>query len=800
MLIKSILNKLDQKKSLNLTEIKFFIEKTISGDINLKDQKSFLLKLNNKGYGADEIANFITVLSDQMPYKLNMPKAIDICGTGGSGLPRINTSTITAIILSACGVPIAKHGNKAASGRFGSFDLLEGMGMNISPKPEVLESIYKNLGLAFIFARQFHPAMKHFAQVRSELETKTIFNILGPLLNPANPDKQIIGASNQKDMQLIIESCQKLNKKHVIVVCGEDNLDELTLTGYTHIMELKGGKISKYKLHPKDFGLKAVSFKQIAGGDANSNIKITKNIIQNKCKTNHLDLVLANVSLILKFAGLVKDFKSGMKMAYKAIKDGQVLDRFNSYVQMSNTPDILLKIKNHKVIEVEKLKIEESKKEYPLNTLKKSLKKSDRDFKSALSGTKNLSLICEIKRASPSNPKIDKKGLKTDQIARIYEKNGASAISVITDNHFFKGSLADLQVAKKATTKTPILMKDFIIDEHQIYLARFFGADAILLIVALLDQQTIDKFIKIAKNLKMDVLLEVHNKQELDISLQTSAKIIGINNRNLHTFEIDTKTTLRLLSDIPKGRIVVAESGYDERNIGLIQGLCNAALIGSSIMSSKDIAKKLISIQSPQKLFKVCGVRDKKTASYCEKNEISLIGLNFVKKSHRSISANKAQELRPIFKQSIVVGVFQNQSASEVNKIADKVNLDFVQLSGDESPAFCKKINYPIIKTIKIDKIPSKKDLKQFDSLVHYYIVDGGKPGSGQAYDYEKINSLKLNKPFFVAGGINEKNVSDVLKKIPSAIGIDTASGVEANKKIDVKKSSTLKSLTLNLC
>lgn len=325
------------QETSHIDEIENFVRQTISGKMSVEEQKAFLLDLNKKGFTGIKVAQFVKAFYEEVPVRLELSGAIDICGTGGSGLPRINTSTISTFILSACDIPIAKHGNRAASGRFGSFDLLEELGIDITLNKPQLESIYGKERLAFIFAKQFHPAFRHFAEARQELGVKTIFNILGPLLNPANPDVQVIGCSSNNDMKLIAEASKVLGKKHILVLNGNDGLDELTLTGPTNVMELESGEITSYTLSPEDFGFDAVPFEYIAGGDRAFNIQITEEILNGKCKTHHHNLVLANCALVLKFMGKVASYKEGVDIACHAICSGRANQVLESYRNLSQS-------------------------------------------------------------------------------------------------------------------------------------------------------------------------------------------------------------------------------------------------------------------------------------------------------------------------------------------------------------------------------------------------------------------------------------------------------------------------------
>ena len=243
------------------------------------------------------------------------------------------------------------------------------------------------------------------------------------------------------------------------------------------------------------------------------------------------------------------------------------------------------------IIENKRKEIEISKKNNPLSSFKNKIVDSERDFKKALSKGK-LNLIAEFKRNSPSK-NIHEKQHDIKTIINIYN-NHADAISVLTDNKFFSGSLNDMKEASNLT-KLPILRKDFIIDEYQIYEARFHGADAILLIASILSKDEINNFIDITKSMNMDCLVEVHNEDELDKVLNTKAEIIGINNRNLDTLEIDLDTTLNLMNKIPSDKIIVSESGIKGNEyVNKIRSKVNAILVGSQFMNSSNIESEII--------------------------------------------------------------------------------------------------------------------------------------------------------------------------------------------------------------
>lgn len=533
----------------NRDEIIGALTATISGEMAIDDQVKFLEKFMPEKISAEDLLVFVEFLRTNMTASLDMPGAIDICGTGGSGLARINTSTIASFILNSLKVKIAKHGNKAASGRFGSFDLLEALGEKIDLETEELEKIYAEKGLAFIFARKFHPAIKHFAEARQKIDKPTVFNLLGPLLNPANPLRQIIGTTFKGQMRLIAETCKLLGKERVMVVSGENGLDEVTLTGKTDVVELRNGEIFEYQISPEDFGIEQCEFEEISGGDAEKNLRIAKEILAGNCKSRHADLVYINCALALKLVDKVATLREGYLLA-----SGDILGA--------------------------------------IATTKK-LPKSDRSFYEALKKP-GLNLIGEIKKASPSEGIIFPGEFNPAGIAELYEESGVSAISVLTDEKYFQGSFEYLDDVRNVTESVPLLCKDFIVSDYQIYKARDFGANAILLIAALLRVEQMQRFLDLARELGMDALCEVHNEEELEKVLLTDAEIIGINNRDLKTFKLDLETTNRLVPLIPEGRIIVSESGINTRaDVDKLSPRVNAILVGTSIMKSNNIKGKI---------------------------------------------------------------------------------------------------------------------------------------------------------------------------------------------------------------
>lgn len=722
--------------------IKEFLEATISGKLSLEEQKKYLE--SNPFGSAQEIAEAVHYLYMQMPEVPELPGAIDVCGTGGSGLNRINTSTISAFLLAAMDVPVAKHGNNAASGRFGSFDLLAALDVPTNLSTQELQLRFQENNLAFLYARSFHPVMRHFAPVRAELSKPTFFNILGPLLSPINAKRQIIGTSSVENARIIIEAAKELGKNRVLVVTGCDGLDDVTLSGPTNVFELKNGQIKEYTVEPEDFGIKpTANFTEISGGSAEHNVEIALSILKGQDKSRKTDLVLINTAMALYLADKAEDLKDAYTMAKKTLESKNAYEILESYKK----PSVLKKI------------VEQTK-QRDFSQIK-SIDHKPIKYKGGL--------IAEIKRKSPSDHDIAN-SIDIVAQAEIYESAGAAAISVLTEPKHFGGSFDDI-VKIRAAVKLPILCKDFIISEEHIDAAKNVGADMILLIAAILDEKDLSRLHKYADSLNLQVLIEVHNKSELEKVLPVNPKIIGVNSRNLHDFSINPEIFDQLRPSIPKNTITVAESGIE--NFRDIPKRADGALVGTVLMKHPFPGLKIKEL-SGKPLLKLCGIRQENDAKLCEELRIDMIGINFVPRSKRKVDVKKAKKIASQCKNTIPVGVFENQPATEVNEIARETGISAVQLSGDETDLGDYEL--PIIKTIKPGQI---KPAAAFMS-----IIDNEVPGSGRSFDHSKISE---HEPSLIAGGITIE-IAKNLQITKKPLGFDAASGIETNGQVDQAK------------
>lgn len=299
-----------------------------------EDQKQILLvSLSHRLRNAAELKVFIEALLRFSKGK-NLPAAdtaVDVCGTGGSGLPRINTSTLASLLLAHCGLPVAKHGNRAAAGRFGSFNLLEALGVPIRFEPETARLTLAHTRLAFLFAPDIHPVFRHFAPLRAKIGVPTVFNVLGPLVNPLQPKRQFIGTAFADLMDVIFETGIQLGKEHLIVVRGHDGLDEVSISTPTRVLEFRDGKKQHYELRPEDFGIEPTPFGALSAANPAESLSVARAMLAGTPGTQHYKLVAANAAFIYsKFVEplpLPEAYRKMEALIFQGIM-GEVLDQY----------------------------------------------------------------------------------------------------------------------------------------------------------------------------------------------------------------------------------------------------------------------------------------------------------------------------------------------------------------------------------------------------------------------------------------------------------------------------------------
>ncbi len=321
--MRDYITKIEHGTNLSHEEITLCLELIMSGHAELGDVKNFLLALNAKGPTVEEITAAAMIMRRYViPVKTKHGVVLDTCGTGGDNGNTFNISTVSAIVIAACGVIVAKHGNRSSSSRCGSADVLEELGVNLQIEERRLNQCLDEVGLAFLFAQRLHPAMKNVAGVRKELGVKTIFNILGPLTNPAQASHQVMGVYSRELTAPIAHVLKNLGLKKALVVHGSDGLDEITTTGKTFVSEYNGREIISYDLDPRELGIELAKKEDYVGGDAKVNAMITKNILNGETGPKR-DIVLVNAAYALYTAAAVDSLGAALRMAEHAIDSGR---------------------------------------------------------------------------------------------------------------------------------------------------------------------------------------------------------------------------------------------------------------------------------------------------------------------------------------------------------------------------------------------------------------------------------------------------------------------------------------------
>jgi anthranilate phosphoribosyltransferase len=331
----TILGALSHRDSLENDQASAAMSAIMSGESTPAQIGAFLLALRTKGETVEEMEGFArTMLSFALPVRAPEP-VIDTCGTGGDRAGTFNISTIAALVVAGAGVPVAKHGNRAASSHCGSADLLEELGVKIDLDAAGVERCLDEAGIGFMFARTFHPAMAHAAPVRAELKVPTVFNFLGPLTNPARPYAQVVGVSDERMLPLMAEVLARRGTR-AMLFRGVDGLDELTTTDLSTVYDVKDGTVRETHLDPAKVGIGRVKPEDLAGGDAPHNADIARRVIDGE-KGPQRDVVVLNAGAALQVAGFAGNLEEGMATAARAIDDGDAAKTLTRWVEVSNS-------------------------------------------------------------------------------------------------------------------------------------------------------------------------------------------------------------------------------------------------------------------------------------------------------------------------------------------------------------------------------------------------------------------------------------------------------------------------------
>jgi anthranilate phosphoribosyltransferase len=340
-MITDAIDKLVRSESLNDTEASGAMSEIMDGTATQAQISAFLVALRMKGETIEEIAGLAHVMRDRaVRVELDDAQVVDTCGTGGDRSGTFNISTAAALVASAAGVPIAKHGNRAMSSRCGSADVLEALGVEINLDAEGVARCVRYAGIGFMFAPLFHPAMKHAAPVRRELGTRTVFNILGPLTNPARARRQVLGVAHDALVPKMAGALERLGTHHALVVHGHGGLDELSVTGPSIIYRVRAGRpMERMEVLPQDFGFEPAPLDAIMGGTAAENAGMIRGVLAGE-RGPRRDVVLLNAAAALLAADAVTGLHEGIRAATQAIDSGAALDTLANLVDASRNPDI----------------------------------------------------------------------------------------------------------------------------------------------------------------------------------------------------------------------------------------------------------------------------------------------------------------------------------------------------------------------------------------------------------------------------------------------------------------------------
>lgn len=307
----------------------------MSGEATPAQMGAFLMALRLRGESVDEITGAARTMREKAATVSAPEGAIDTCGTGGDAKGTYNISTCTAFVAAGAGVPVAKHGNKSVSSRSGSADVLAALGVNLDVGPDVVARAIKEARVGFMFAPKHHAAMRHVAPVRAELGMRTIFNILGPLANPAGTRHQVIGVYSRDWLVPLAEVLRNLGADRVWIVHGSDGLDELTTTGPTYVAELKGGEVTTFEVKPEDAGIDVAQPDDLVGGEADENANAVKSLLDGE-PSAFRDIVILNAAAALVVAGKAKDLAHGAELAARAIDTGAARKALDDLVRITN--------------------------------------------------------------------------------------------------------------------------------------------------------------------------------------------------------------------------------------------------------------------------------------------------------------------------------------------------------------------------------------------------------------------------------------------------------------------------------
>ena len=334
-MIKEAIIKLTNKEDLSYEEAKAVMNEIMSGEASDVQKSAYLTALTMKGETIDEITGSAEEMRNHAVQLSHEGDVLEIVGTGGDKSDSFNISTTSSLVIASAGVPVAKHGNRAASSKSGAADVLESLGVNITISPRKSAELLQNIGICFLFAQSYHTAMKYVGPIRKELGIRTIFNILGPLANPASANLQVMGVYDESLVEPLAKVLSNLGVKRALVVYGQDRLDEISASAETSVCEVKDGTFKSYTISPEQFGLTRCKKEELTGGTPDENAAITKAVLAGEQGARRTAVVL-NAGAGLYIAGKADSIEAGVRLAEELIDSGKAEKKLEEFVKYSN--------------------------------------------------------------------------------------------------------------------------------------------------------------------------------------------------------------------------------------------------------------------------------------------------------------------------------------------------------------------------------------------------------------------------------------------------------------------------------
>ena len=334
--IQSAISQVSAKRNLTREDMSEIILEILEGKVTDAQIGAFLIALSMKGETVDEVLGAVGVMRDlSTKVEIDEPNLIDTCGTGGTGIGIFNVSTTSALVASSCGAKIAKHGNRSATRKSGSADLLEQAGVSLSLTPEQVASCIQEIGLGFMFAQAHHSAMRHVVGPRKEIGQKSIFNVLGPLTNPASAKRQVLGVYDKKWMTPIAEVLDELGSEHLLIVHSRDGLDEISLASPTYMTEMRDGKISEYEVSPEDFNFETDTLEGLQVNSPQESLDLAKLALQGEHKKAS-SMICMTAGAALYVSDIANSLESGVELAKRSVESGEGLKKLNQLVEFTS--------------------------------------------------------------------------------------------------------------------------------------------------------------------------------------------------------------------------------------------------------------------------------------------------------------------------------------------------------------------------------------------------------------------------------------------------------------------------------